>query len=255
MSSEPITPSRPPSLRWLLAFLGASMVLHVIAFLAMGQLKPRPVEVVKPVELVMVEVEPPPPEPEPEALPPPPKVAPKVVVAKVDDKPPPEPPPDEAPPPPPNEETPPEPDAKPPPLVVGLSMSSTSAAGDFKAPIGNTQYGRTERQAGDPNSVKGYSAPKYAPAYSVDSPPELVGECEGQYPDEAKRLNIEGAVVLSVLIDNIGQVQNVKLVTGLGYGLDEAAMTRIKRCRFKPAHKGGEAVSTEIKYRFTFVLD
>jgi len=46
-----------------------------------------------------------------------------------------------------------------------------------------------------------------------------------------------------------------KIVKGQGYGLDEAALNAIKRFRFKPATKNGEAVSTEMKYSYTFLLD
>ncbi|WP_186817774.1 energy transducer TonB, partial [Myxococcus virescens] len=37
--------------------------------------------------------------------------------------------------------------------------------------------------------------------------------------------------------------------------LNEAARDAIRRFRFKPAIKGGEPVSTEMKYSYTFLLD
>jgi protein TonB len=45
------------------------------------------------------------------------------------------------------------------------------------------------------------------------------------------------------------------VLKGLGYGLDDAARTALLRFRFKPAIKGGEPVSTEMKYSYTFLLD
>ncbi|NVJ19580.1 energy transducer TonB, partial [Myxococcus sp. AM010] len=42
---------------------------------------------------------------------------------------------------------------KPPPLIVGMTMSSTTSAGSFAAPVGNTAYGRTGPTAKDPKDV------------------------------------------------------------------------------------------------------
>lgn len=238
---------------WVLGMAVISLVAHA-AFLAW--LASRPTQLVdahKPLELVMIEV----PKPEP---PPPPKEEPKeepkkppIKVAKPE-VPPPPPPPNDAPPPP-NDTPPPETPTKPVPLVVGISLSSTTAAGGFAAPVGNTLYGRTADKAVNPNDVKAYQAPKYTPVAYTDSVPEPMGECKGPYPDEAKRAGIEGTVMLKVTVDLEGKVTQAKLVSGLGYGLDEVALKYIYQCKFKPAYKGGEAVSTEITYRYTFLLD
>ncbi|NPC85706.1 TonB family protein, partial [Pyxidicoccus fallax] len=162
------------------------------------------------------------------------------------------PPPVDAPPPP--NETPP-PAAKPAPLVVGMTMSSTTSGGSFAAPVGNTLYGRTADRAKAPQEVKAYSAPKYTPIYQVDREPELANEVKIPYPEEARRAGIEGTVTLAITIDNEGRVVAVKVINGPGYGLNEAARDAIRRFRFKPAIKGGEAVSTEMKYSYTFLLD
>jgi protein TonB len=82
-----------------------------------------------------------------------------------------------------------------------------------------------------------------------------MSEVKIPYPDEARRAGIEGTVTLSITVDNEGRVVAAKIVKGQGYGLDEAALTAIKRFRFKPAVKNGEAVSTEMKYSYTFLLD
>ncbi|EAU64992.1 MxcH [Stigmatella aurantiaca DW4/3-1] len=210
----------------------------------------------------MVEVEkppPPPPEPpkeEPPPPPPPPKVKappkpPAVKMAELEKPPPP--PPEQAPPPP--NEPPPETPPKPVPLVVGISMSSTTSAGGFAAPVGNTAYGKADGKATAPQEVKAYSAPKYTPIYQVDSEPRVLSEVKIPYPDEARRAGIEGTVTLSITVDLEGKVVSVKVISGPGYGLNEAARDAIRRFRFKPAVKGGEAVSTEMKYAYTFLLD
>ncbi|WP_408889070.1 energy transducer TonB [Myxococcus faecalis] len=254
-------PRRERSLVFVGAFLLVSLVLHGVGFWYLSHMADRPRPVVqRPVELVMVEVQKPPPPPPPEEKkeepkPPPPKPKPvkpppiKVAQTK------PQPPPPEQAPPPPNEPPPPTPQAKPPPLVVGMTMSSTTSAGSFAAPVGNTSYGKVDSTAKDPKDVKGYSAPKYTPIYQVDSEPTVASEVKVPYPEEARRAGIEGTVTLSITIDNEGRVVSAKVLSGPGYGLNEAARDAIKRFRFKPAIKGGEAVSTEMKYSYTFLLD
>ncbi|MDC0710615.1 TonB family protein [Stigmatella sp. ncwal1] len=258
---NPLPPRR--SSGWAMAFVLVSVALHGLGLVLLSRLKERPVPTFnKPVELVMVDVEkppPPPPEPpkeEPPPPPPPPKVKappkpPPVKVAELEKPPPP--PPEQAPPPP--NEPPPEQPAKPVPLVVGISMSSTTSAGGFAAPVGNTAYGRVDGKATAPQEVKTYSAPKYTPIYQVDSEPRVLSEVKIPYPDEARRAGIEGTVTLSITVDLEGKVVTVKVISGPGYGLNEAARDAIRRFRFKPAIKGGEAVSTEMKYAYTFLLD
>ncbi|QDE66263.1 MULTISPECIES: energy transducer TonB [Myxococcus] len=261
LENSPTTSTHDRSLVVVGAFLLVSLGIHVGGFWALGEgdSRSRPVPK-RPVEMVMVEVQkppPPPPEaPKPEEPPKPPPPKPRVVKpppVKVAEAPKPLPPPPVDAPPPPNE-TPP-PSAKPAPLVVGLSMSSTTSAGGFAAPVGNTLYGRTGPTAKAPQEVKAYSAPKYAPIYQVDSEPTVASEVKIPYPEEARRAGVEGTVTLSITIDHEGKVVAVKILKGPGYGLNEAARDAIRRFRFKPAIKGGEPVSTEMKYSYTFLLD
>jgi protein TonB len=242
---------------WTAVFLAVSLGLHGLALLFLASRPPLSAQLDKPMELVMVEVEPPkpPPPPEPPKPDPPKAKPPPIKVARAEVPRPPPPPSNEPPPPPPpNDAPPPEQPAKPV-LVVGISMSSTTTAGSFAAAVGNTLYGKTEKKAADPNQVKAYSAPKYMPIHQVDSEPQVASEVKVPYPEEARRAGVEGTVVLSITIDNEGTVVDAKIISGPGYGLNEAARDAIKKFKFKPAVKNGEAVSTELKYSYTFVLD
>lgn len=246
------------SWRWGALFLVASLVLHAAGLLYLSTRPESRYELNKPLELVMVEVAPPPPPPpeppKPEVKPPP---KPPIKVAATKKPPPPPPPTDEPPPPPPPNDTPPPPTEEPvkPVLVVGLSMSSTSSAGGFAAPVGNTLYGKTEDKATDPAEVKTYSAPRYVPVYQVDTAPSVASEVKIPYPEEARRAGVEGTVTLSITVDASGKVVKAKVLSGPGYGLDEAALVAIQKFKFKPAIKDGEPVSTEMKYAYTFLLD
>lgn len=244
---------RPNPLGAVLVFIVFSLLFHGAGFVALSRMEDRETFTVqKPVELVMVEVErPPPPPPEVKEEPKPvPKAKPPPIKVAATEKPPP--PPENAPPPP--NDTPP-PEAKPAPLLVGISLSSTTSAGTFNAPVGNTAYGKAPDKAPQPGEVQKYSAPKYVAIYQVDTEPSVASEVKIPYPDEARRAGVEGTVRLSITVDFTGKVLNVKVLSGPGYGLNEAARDAIRRFRFKPAVKNGEPVSTEMKYAYTFLLD
>jgi protein TonB len=77
------------------------------------------------------------------------------------------------------------------------------------------------------------------------------------YPDEATQAGIEGDVRLRVSLSPEGRVYAVRVLSGLGHGLDRAAMEALKhRCRFSPAiGRGGKPVAFVIQsYTFHFQL-
>jgi protein TonB len=241
------------SLLLFAGMLALSLGAHVVGILVL----PERLAVASRQRVEMEFYEPPPPPPPPkEEEPPKPLEPPKPKI-----KPPPvklaeaPPPPKEDAPPPPNDTPPPETPQKPVPIVVGISMSSTTAAGGFAVQVGNTTYGKASDKIVDPKDVKAYSAPKYAPPGGADTEPVLLGEVKIPYPEEAKKNEIEGSVRLKVTLDDNGAVEQVAVISGPGYGLNEAAREALRRFRFKPATKGGEAVGYTFIYTYTFLLD
>jgi periplasmic protein TonB len=76
-----------------------------------------------------------------------------------------------------------------------------------------------------------------------------------QYPEEARRLRIEGQVKVRLVIDAQGRVQQTALVQKLGHGLDQQALTFARRLRFEPAlDQNDQPVPTAIVWTFTFTL-
>ncbi len=243
------------SLWFLAGFFALSLIAHAATIRYLPEAMMR-AERPKATEMEFYEPPPPPPPPEPKVEEPePPKP-----VEKIKIKPPPvkvaeAPKPKEEAPPPPNEEPPPETPQKPVPIVVGISMSSTTAAGGFAVQVGNTTYGKASDKIVDAANVKPYSAPKYVPPGGADTDPVSLGEIKVPYPEEAKKNEIEGSVRMKVTIDPEGHVTDVAVINGPGYGLNEAALAAMRKFRFKPAMKGGEAVGTTIVYTYTFLLD
>jgi TonB family protein len=73
-----------------------------------------------------------------------------------------------------------------------------------------------------------------------------------QYTEEATAAKIQGEVTLSVTIGLDGVPSDIKLVRGLGSGLDEKAVECLQQWRFKPATSYGEPVfgKATVKIRF-----
>jgi protein TonB len=239
-------------LKWLAIFVLASIGVHVIGLFALPQrnltdaFTPQ-----KPIELVPVEIQRPPPPPPPKPEPKPleqPKVTPKPRRVAVAPKPTPRPAPPDQPAPPPDQKPP----TKPVPQIVGLSMSSTTTAGTFSAPVGNTQMGAVGNKAADPTTVK--QGGGLTPLAEVDSGPVPLDEVRIPYPDQARADGVEGTVTLMIVVDAEGKVTSARVINGPGHGLNEAALNAIRRFRFRPARQEGKPVAVETRFAYTFEL-
>jgi protein TonB len=141
--------------------------------------------------------------------------------------------------------------------IFGVSMESTSQAGSGPAMRIGRPTGGPVAGTGDDDDArggrKGLAAP--LPAYEVTTLPEPQGRCEGQYTEEALRAAIEGTVILDVIISETGHVRDVRVVSGLPHGLNEAAIAAVKRCRFSIGLKDGKPVPVRLPpYKIRFIL-
>jgi protein TonB len=86
--------------------------------------------------------------------------------------------------------------------------------------------------------------------------PRVVSEVKPDYTPEAKQQRIQGIVELSVVVKDDGTVGDVKVTRSLDdkYGLDEQAVTAMKKWRFKPGTKDGKPVAVEVTVEMAFKL-
>jgi TonB family protein len=87
-------------------------------------------------------------------------------------------------------------------------------------------------------------------------PPQPVYDPRPAYPPWAERRRVTGAVVLDVLVDENGAVQDVKVLRGVkpDFGLDAAAVAAVRKWRYKPATKAGVRVKIKISVTVAFKL-
>ncbi|MBZ5576155.1 MAG: TonB family protein [Acidobacteriia bacterium] len=83
--------------------------------------------------------------------------------------------------------------------------------------------------------------------------PALLTKVEPQYTEEARLAKYQGTVIVSVDIDANGVAQNMRVVRGLGLGLDEQALKAIAQWTFKPGTQNGQPVpvmaTIEVNFR------
>lgn len=97
--------------------------------------------------------------------------------------------------------------------------------------------------------------PSVAPVTkTIDRPVEIVFKPTPEYTDDARSARIEGTVSLELEFTAAGDVRVLRVVRGLGHGLDEAAQRAALRIRFKPAQSDGGAVDSRATVHITFRL-
>lgn len=85
------------------------------------------------------------------------------------------------------------------------------------------------------------------------NPPRIIERPEVVPTEEARRTNTYGKIKLSAVINKNGGIQDVKVVRGLGRGLDERAVEAVKNSWvFLPATKNGEVVETTVGFEVEF---
>lgn len=93
----------------------------------------------------------------------------------------------------------------------------------------------------------------YRPGSGVE-PPRLLREVKADYTDEARRANIEGEVVLEIVVRSNGTVGDVKVLRGLRGGLSEQAIAAVRQWRFSPGRMRGVPVDVVVEVGVEFRL-
>jgi len=83
---------------------------------------------------------------------------------------------------------------------------------------------------------------------------EILFKPKPNYTEEARKLGVDGEVRLEVMFTVSGEVHVVKVLQGLGHGLDEQAVRVAEQMRFKPAMRGGQPVDSTAVVHIVFQL-
>jgi len=141
---------------------------------------------------------------------------------------------------------------------AGNSSPGSVQQSGFGSAVGGRQNGSSAgnvRQGGFGSVVAGANAPKtHTAASAAFKPVVILSKPNPVYPSEARKLHLEGDVILSVVFEASGKLDVLRVVKGLGHGMDQAAIQAAEDIRFKPAQSEGRPVNSAARVHIIFQL-
>jgi TonB family protein len=86
------------------------------------------------------------------------------------------------------------------------------------------------------------------------SAPRLIYSVDPEYTEKARKAKTSGKVLLNFWVGTDGKLSHVRVVRGIGMGLDEKAIAAVMQYRFKPAMENGKPVLVEMNVEMNFQL-
>lgn len=84
------------------------------------------------------------------------------------------------------------------------------------------------------------------------SAPRVIYKADAEFSEEARKQKFEGVVLVHLVVDTRGHPTQIRVLRGVGRGLDEKARDAVAQYKFLPAHKSGRAVPVELNVAVDF---
>ena len=93
----------------------------------------------------------------------------------------------------------------------------------------------------------------------VEDMPELIGglgelQRKIRYPEMARRAGIEGRVYIQFIVNERGEVEDPRIMRGIGGGADEEALRVVRQAQFRPGLQRGRPVRVQYQLPIVFRL-
>jgi len=134
------------------------------------------------------------------------------------------------------------------------TVASTGFGNGTAIPPPSGKQGTLKRSGFGDQVVGDAPRKKAASAESGTTPVDILGKPRPEYTAEGRSLKLEGDVVIDLLFRADGTVQVNRVLSGLGHGLDEAAVRAAQQIKFKPAKRDGQPVDFPARVRIEFRL-
>ena len=141
-------------------------------------------------------------------------------------------------------------------VVASAGFGNGTAIAGNGGNDGGGKPGRSVSQGGfgDNTEAAKPEAPKKRETGPPTTPVEILSKPKPDYTDEARKLKLEGEVLVRVLFTAAGEVRVLDVVRGLGHGLDDNALRAAKQIKFKPALREGQPVDSTATVHIVFQL-
>ena len=90
--------------------------------------------------------------------------------------------------------------------------------------------------------------------HSAVVPPSLISKFDPEYSEEARHAKVQSDVTLRFVVKADGKVEDIRVVKGAGFGLDEAAIAAVAKWQFNPGTIRGVAVYVVSRVVVNFTL-
>lgn len=127
------------------------------------------------------------------------------------------------------------------------AQSATDRTGPAVAATGGFGAVSASRERSAP---AGIAQPQPAAA----EPVVILTKPDPTYTQEARALRLEGDVLVEALFTRSGRIEQIRVVEGLGHGLDEAAVEAVRAIEFQPARRNGVAEDARLRLTVRFQL-
>jgi protein TonB len=127
-------------------------------------------------------------------------------------------------------------------LIVSCILASFAMTSQMVAQVAGTALGQTPDTG--PNAV--YRA------YGTVTTPLLIQSVEPEYTEAARNAKISGTVLVNLIVEPNGNPSHIRVIRGLGIGLDEKAIQAVQQYKFKPGIKNGKPVRVELNISLNF---
>ncbi len=140
-----------------------------------------------------------------------------------------------------------------PGVVVSSGFGNGTATPDKRPRAATTTVQSSGFASTDvPAAPTVHSRPAESAARAV--PAEILSKPTPVYTQEAKSLRIEGEVLLEVVLEASGNLHVLRVVHGLGHGLDDSAVKAAEQIHFKPAMRDGQPTDSTVVLHIIFQL-
>ncbi len=143
----------------------------------------------------------------------------------------------------------------PPPPSSTAEASGIVGSTDGKVPGGVAGGIVKSILSGDPSDNADKSASQKTPGKGDDQvvKSELIRRVEPAYPELARRVGVEGKVVLGITVDEEGNVPDARVASGHPF-LHEAAVAAVRQWKYSPTLLNGKAVPVRATVTVVFAL-
>jgi TonB family protein len=136
--------------------------------------------------------------------------------------------------------------------IRGTVASTGFGNGIANPPAGGGKQGKVQSSGFGDQTVADAPKKKTAAEAPIDTPVNILDKPKPEYTAEGRSLKLEGDVVIDMVFLSNGTIQVNRVVSGLGHGLDEAAVRAAQQIKFKPAKREGQPVDFPARVRIEF---